>query len=463
MAAAAVLGFAQQARAVPPVSGLQPAANYGTVSAQIVSQTATTCTYRFTVTDTHPTDGIKGLLVYGPMPLSMNSLPRTQTSLYNAGRATWWDFNGAPDANNNGIADSFIEPGQTRSDFLLTYKQPCPPISSLVFGLHVVLPGGQTFFAGANPMVCAKIGGTVKCPDGHVVAGAKVELLQGGGVVKTVFTNASGEFSFSNVADGTYSIRISATDYETAVSAPFSYTCAGNDLSMAVVLKPLAINLNCQECLKGKVFFGVSSGYVRRATTGLTLTQADLYNPAYASPNLTTSYKYVGFIPNFPELGHFGGAGEPVVYVIVQEPLLGEDVFNNCSFSNQIGVAGALGAHPLSSNPSTFTYRSLFSLPNLGPGTAHMFTYTGIELIPNPLATPAGSFSVLPAVQISGSPAPAPAAGDLPPGWMAKARIQFQLPQASTTVVYMNGTYQDACGDMFMFHCHPDMGGGVGD
>ena len=43
---------------------------------------------------------------------------------------------------------------------------------------------------------------------------------------------------------------------------------------------------------------------------------------------------------------------------------------------------------------------------------------------------------------------------------MAEGRGQFTLAPGVTTNLYVDGTYDNACGDLFNFHIHPDMGGG---
>src|SRR2546423_2342649 len=117
--------LARPARAVPPVGNLQPANNYGTVSASS-AVVGGNIVVTFSVTDTQPIggNGIKGLIVYSPYtPSAMSAPPRCQTTLYQNGYS-WWDFNGGPDNDGNGIPDSMIEPGETvgGTTFQLTYK-----------------------------------------------------------------------------------------------------------------------------------------------------------------------------------------------------------------------------------------------------------------------------------------------------------------------------------------------------
>jgi hypothetical protein len=38
-------------------------------------------------------------------------------------------------------------------------------------------------------------------------------------------------------------------------------------------------------------------------------------------------YPYVGYIPNFPELGHFGGLNEPKIYVFFDKELASKNSF----------------------------------------------------------------------------------------------------------------------------------------
>lgn len=309
----------------------------------------------------------------------------------------------------------------------------------------------------------ALITGTVVCSDAHAlpIAGATVQLLDSSNtVVSQTTTDANGAYAFPGIADGSYTVQVTdAPDWQPNSGAVTSYAHTGTAHTVnPIPLTPTPIVYREVQDTSGFVFFGNVGYYSRRATTGTTLTEVDLYNGAYASPDSTTSYAYVGYIPKFPELGHFGGPGEPTIYVIMTQPLLPETQWNNFSFSNQVGVYSLVGTGAVGT-ASDYIYRFLFSQPFDGPGTAHNYQFTGLESSAGSL-TPA-SITPLPSVWIGGGTAPpAPLVGDLPAGWMAEGQGEFTLAPNLTTMLYVDGTYGNACGDLFNFHIHPLMGGG---
>ncbi len=454
------------AHAVPPYQNLQPAANYGSVSATLVSSDAATCTYEFTVTNTTPAGskgsfGIKGVLVYGPRPIAINSLDRASVTLYGAGRASWWDYNGGPDGNGNGLVDRYIEPGETDNSFRLTYAQPCPKPEDLRFGLHVVVPfTGQTFFSYANAP-CAALTGKVLCaPTGAPIQGATVQLLRGGTVLQTATSGAGGQFGFNtaNLADGAYTIQVLGSTDLLPAQVTFNYACAGPDIQANISVTPKALKPLCEEKLCGSVFFANDAIYRRLAVAGVTLSAADLTNPAYASGPLAgtpyRSYRYSGPVPKFPGLS---GASQEI-YVIIEDPLVADEgKWNSCSFTNQVGVAKNL----LGTGPSTvFTYRTNFNF-GFAPdsGTAYNFKLDGFEYVPAPTAV--GPTTVLPLVKLDGT-APMAFAGTVPPGYLFRAQFQFDFGQGQVNTVWGVGSYEGICGAVFPYRCHPPMGGGPG-
>lgn len=460
--------FPHRAEAVPRVDSLWPAAGYGEVTVRLNDVQGSQHTYLFTVEDTHATYGIKGLVVYGPRPLGMSSPSRVNTKLYQSNhRYSWWDINGGPDGNGNGLPDRFIEPGEVvpqddpNLTFTLTYNRAIS-LSEWAFGLHVVEPfTGKTFFAGADPPEnpCALLQGLVYCPlpnDGKKpIASATVELLNSAGsVVLTTQTDADGRFSFTGMADGSYGLRVLAADYATRVLSNLTYRCLGSDVNVEVPLSPLPVNYLVREELCGRVFFSDVQAF-RDREAGTAQLQ-DLFNPAFASPTNSKSYRYIGTIPQYPELGQFGGAGQPQIWVIIQEPLLPENLWHNCSLTNLVGVEDGTGTG--AGRPrSAYTFRFLLSQPFTGPGTAHDYAITGLETQPASLTPP--TWTRLPSVQLSGPPAPTPPLDEVPAGWMAKTRFQMRQMPGVNNVIVAVGHFFDVCGHQFDFRIHPEVKG----
>ena len=55
--------------------------------------------------------------------------------------------------------------------------------------------------------------GTVTDPSNAVVGGAKVELSGGAGVKREATTNSAGEYTFSSVPPGTYTVNVSSQNF----------------------------------------------------------------------------------------------------------------------------------------------------------------------------------------------------------------------------------------------------------
>ncbi|MBV9495001.1 MAG: carboxypeptidase regulatory-like domain-containing protein, partial [Acidobacteria bacterium] len=70
------------------------------------------------------------------------------------------------------------------------------------------------------PNTDGSLGGTVtNAANGTPISGALVELISNGNVVASTSTNASGQYSFPTVQQGSYSVRFSATGFNTATLA----------------------------------------------------------------------------------------------------------------------------------------------------------------------------------------------------------------------------------------------------
>lgn len=224
-----------------------------------------------------------------------------------------------------------------------------------------------------------------------------------------------------------------------------------------IKLTPLAINFLAKESLCGKVFFGDASRpvFVDRADLSHTLTAADLTNPAFESPDFSKSFPFVGFIPGFPELGHFGGTGEPQIFVFIQQALLPDNVFT-WSFENQVGVFGTPGNSGLGT-AGQYTYRFEFLMPFTGPGTAHHWTLADFRITQDKINFQPGTIlQILPTVPSDGSTTfTPPAPGDVPPGFMARAVGQFVLPPQVSVDLFADGFFKDVCGQVFCFTVTP--------
>src|SRR5262249_18651098 len=176
-------------------------------------------------------------------------------------------------------------------------------------------------------------------------------------------------------------------------------------------------------------------------------------------PDRSTSYRYVGSIPEFPELGHFGGPGEPEIFVVIQEPLLSPATITN-SFSNQVGVFDQPGTHAVGT-AGGYTYLFLATVPFTGPGTAHDYTLTDVQFTTGSGPTQSGSIVIPPSVApTDGASAPSPPSGDVPPGFTAQALGQITLPPLITGNVSVDGSYTDVSGQSFPIGLTSSVGGG---
>jgi Carboxypeptidase regulatory-like domain len=308
----------------------------------------------------------------------------------------------------------------------------------------------------------ASVSGSVRPATGSQPAlpGATIELLQNGSVVQTTSSGQDGSYLFTSVPAGSYTVRASAPDYNSNTSSVFTVSSSSLTLD-PIELAPQSIAFLSDHALHGKVFF--SEFYWNLATTDITLTDgnnfADLMNGAYASPDHTTSYRYVGSIPEFPELGHFGGPGEPEIYVIIQEPLL-SPATDTSSFSNQVGVFDQPGTHAVGT-AGEYTYRFLVSMPFTGPGTAHNYTFADVQFTTGSSSTESGSIvTPISVAPTDGASVPPPPSGDVPPGFTAQAVGQITLPPSMTADVSADGSYSDVSGQVFPYSLTSSVGGG---
>lgn len=463
----ALIGFALPALAVPGFDNVQPAANYGTVTAQVIDSNPTSFKVLFRVKDIHPSFGIKGLVVYGPRPIAISRPDRVHAVLYQSKHGySWWDIKGSRDGNGNGLPDSFIEPGETVPDddpnltFVLTYGAPVD-LSVFKYALHVVEPyTGNTFFAGAQE-VCARILGTVYCLNNqtnqtHPVEGAIVTIPS---LNRSTTTNASGQFTFGDLPDGTYTLQISKPgDFYTA-SVQVTYACAGPDITLNIRLYPLPIDAPLQNPrICGKLAFSDVTAF-RTLSVGTIdgdVSLAPLYDPS----NNGKVFRYIGYIPGFPDRGHVGGPGEPEVYVFIQEALVPDDRWLDCSMVNRIAVDAGIGGSP-DRVRTPFDVKVELVTPFTGPGIAHDYTIDYLQLClypgtPSETCTNVTTFTRLSTVRSDGSGGTLPDNDDIPPGWMARTVFCFQVPPRVNFAVTAFGHYSNACHEVTPFSIHPD-------
>jgi hypothetical protein len=293
----------------------------------------------------------------------------------------------------------------------------------------------------------------VTCPDcGHPVVYAKVKLIKDGCVVAVDRTDKKGYFCFDDASRGTYKVQVCSSDFETTTSDSFYFNDKDN-VTLCLSATPKAIGYTKNEVITGRVFFSDSPYYQSHAVSGVTLTKADLSNPAYASADFSQSYLYTGYIPNFPELGYFDSSHP--IWVIIQQPLVDTKPFVS-SFTNLVGVKIGSAAN--------YTQRMFFNQPFIGPGTAHCYTLTQLELfldvggtpVPNP--SPQPSICLLKPVWVGDGCSPwwPPPCGDLPAGWMARALVEFTVPPSTHFVAYIDGCFYNACCDQTCFRIHPE-------
>src|SRR5581483_8215547 len=93
----------------------------------------------------------------------------------------------------------------------------------------------------------------------------------------------------------------------------------------------------------GIAYFSDNPNFVGRASSQ-TLTNEDgnfldLQNPANVwSNNGNLTYPFRGRIPHHESLGHFGAAGEPVIYVLILQALVPETMYVGHTFANMVAV-----------------------------------------------------------------------------------------------------------------------------
>jgi hypothetical protein len=272
---------------------------------------------------------------------------------------------------------------------------------------------------------------------------------------------------------------------------------AGNTASCSftvTVNEPAAPCDNENPLLQGRIFFSQNftpnhSQVVQGPSTAVGLDApasqlGQLTNGGLANPNSPFDvYPYQGFIPGFPEVGHVGGAGEPVVYLIMFTPLVSGNnwVVNpnspnansstTASFRNCVSVRDGLFMPPAtpSGSPlnSTYVIRMLFSHPFMPTcGAAGSYTITGLNfsgsepnLYTNTYPSPGSpNWQRLNSVPWSaGAGPPPPSQSVVPPGWMAQTIVQFQQDAGKSFHLFVDGIYGDGCGkNVVPFAIHPE-------
>jgi outer membrane receptor protein involved in Fe transport len=110
-------------------------------------------------------------------------------------------------------------------------------IAAIVLAAVAVVPAlaDPTPTPAATPQGIATITGVVADQNGSLpVAGAHLALQQGTTTVSTAVTDLAGNFTFSNVAPGTYSILVSALGYEVSRTTDISVTTGTTTIGLIV-------------------------------------------------------------------------------------------------------------------------------------------------------------------------------------------------------------------------------------
>jgi len=153
--------------------------------------------------------------------------------------------------------------------------------------------------------------------------------------------------------------------------------------------------------------------------------------------------------------------------MIMYSPLVSGNNWNATtdSFRNMVQVRDGLFSPPVApGNNSSYVIRLLFSQPfEVQCGTAYQYKVTKVDLTGTPGLIDGTAIARLPSVQWAGS---APDSGDLtiiPPGWMAQTVVQFQQTAGQPFMLFVDGSFADACGNPFTFHIHPEGDASPGD
>lgn len=305
----------------------------------------------------------------------------------------------------------------------------------------------------------ATISGTVSCSTCTCpVVGATVNLLNSStnAVVATQTTGTGGAFNFENIATGSYEVQVvDSPDYNTYTGSAFSFNSSGSNYNAGTIgltAAPISYLSQAGTGL-GLVWFGSAAFWQSYGFTlgTQTVQQSDLYTSTYVSGS--TVYPYSGTIPNYPELGSFTGN----IYVFVQQPLVNANVWNNSSFVDLVGLDDVWPVTGGGSEGTSgqFTIREFFDQPFQGPGTAYSYAISGLSFSS---PSPAPAYTVTPEALVwtGGGTAPTtPASGTVPAGWMVQDQLQWTIPPLTTSSFYLNGSYNDICGDQFTFSICP--------
>ena len=100
---------------------------------------------------------------------------------------------------------------------------------------------GMTFSSSASAQGTGGVTGVVQDTLGAVVVGATVTVVAADGTEKTVTTNNRGEFTVNGLAPGTYTVRVSATNFEAYENAEVAVT-SGKRAELTVPLTVAAVN-----------------------------------------------------------------------------------------------------------------------------------------------------------------------------------------------------------------------------
>ncbi len=282
-------------------------------------------------------------------------------------------------------------------------------------------------------------------------AGVTVKLMQGVIEIASTTTNANGEFSFLSQPAGTYTVQIQVAEHYLFTSSTFTI---GPDKALGdLLITPYEVCYVAAQVLCGEIYFSSVPGY--QALQGGTVDTDDtpnaVYNGAYANG---ATYKYNGYIPGHPSLGHYGDVGEPEIWMFMKAPLVAETSYQGCSLTNLVGVEKTTGPADINGR-RPFMVRALLSQPFIGPGTATEYQVLNTEVKQNGTTLFYPSTTPLTTIKTDGSAGDAQPAGVVPPGYMARTVLNFEMVRGGYEF-YANGTYEGECHDVYTYRIHPE-------
>ncbi len=270
-----------------------PASSYATVIPTLLPSAAGTYKYGFAVSvpsNTPALAGLKGLLVgVGPTggsvsPTAMSVIPNGSSK---PGNPSWWDYQGGPDYNANGIPDTNMEPGESFPATLhtLTFNRVIPD-SAWQFTFHVIRPGGKTFFSDRTTTpaparltlevmadrVCVVSGSTITytyklCNTGQTGA-VNVVLTDSFGVVSTPATIAA---NTCITATRTTTVTTASATKVNSVTATWGDAVLGGSIPVKTVSGGITTTVSHPSLLvSGPASISIATGGTKQVTYTIT-------------------------------------------------------------------------------------------------------------------------------------------------------------------------------------------------